>query len=151
VAPLAGIRLTNTEPFKMQLRRSQRNQAATGERRPSLLSRLLHPTTGATTSSTLFGRKKKSHTPILGSSNNDGVIGSNSNSNPITGRRKHGPLFGRKKKTGIAAILDPNQSVRQESVGDKINRFITGRPKQSTADRILGRGGSEGTKRRQLF
>jgi hypothetical protein len=140
----------------MQLRRSQRVKAAPAQRGPSFLSRLLHPNAGPTiqtrpakkTSSPLFGRKKKSHTPILGSSNNNPVIGSNSNS--ITGRKKNGPLFGRKKRTGPAAIINPNQSVRRESVGQKINRLISGRPKQTTADKILNRPAG-GRKRRQLF
>ena len=142
----------------MQVRRSQRVQAAPSQRRPSLLSRILHPNVGTTgkthpapkSSSPVFGRKKKTHRPIFGSSNKNPVIGSNSNSNPITGRRKNGALFGRKKQTGPAAIMNPNQSTRRESVGQKFTRLVSGRPKQTTTDKILGRPAG-GRKSRPLF
>jgi len=142
----------------MPTRQSDRLQVSAGTRKPNFIDRLLNtglsrgPTSHTSTrnSTPLFGRKKKSRTPIIDSSNNHGPkIGSNSNSNPITGKKKSGPLFGRKKRTGPAAIVNPNNSGRRESVAEKFNRIVSGKPRKSGPQRTMDR--VTGTKRNRWF
>jgi len=144
----------------MPIRRSDRLQATTGTRKPNFIDRLLN--TGASRgltshtstnrSNPLFSRKKKSHTPVIGSSNNNWpTIGSNSNKNPITGKKKSGPLFGRRKRTGPAAIVNPNSPGRQESVGEKFNRFVSGKPRKSGPQKKMDQLTTAGTKRNRWF
>lgn len=158
------MNITSTKTRMPLLRRSNRVrvQANAGTRRPSLLSRLLHPggagtgSRGVPTSHTstkpntpLFGRKKRS--PVLGSSNNT-PIGSSSKNDPIIGKRKSRPLFGRKKRNGPAAIVNPNNnSARRESLGQKFNRLVSGQNKKSRRSNIMPGTTTGGTKNKHLF
>lgn len=144
----------------MPMRRSDRRQVTTRTRKPNFIDRLLNTggSTGHTSrtstkgSSPLFSRKKKSHTPVIGlSNNNTPTIGSNSNKNPITGKKKSGPLFGRRKRTGPAAIVNPNNSGRQESIGEKFNRIVSGKPRKSGLQRKMDQITTPGTKRNRWF
>jgi hypothetical protein len=140
-------------------RSSNRIQAAApGTRRPSLLYRLLHPSEGAPSTShhtstrksgLLFGRKRKSHTPIISSNSNAPTLGLGTN--PITGNKKSRPLFGRKKRTGPAAILNPNHSARHESVGEKFNRVVSGGKRNAGKGPNIMPGTTGRTRRRRFF